>query len=168
MIRKRIAAAIVILLAFLLQTTVFQPIKLADAVPNLLLAVTITYGYLRGRTSGLVIGFVCGLLLDCMYGSVIGLYAFIFLPIGFVVGFCRKIYFTDSLILPIVLIASGDFAYCMYFYITEFLMRGRLHFWFYVLHKFLPEILYTTLVGVLVYGFLSRLDKKFDSKRKEI
>ena len=83
MIRKRIAAAIVILLAFLLQTTVFQPIKLADAVPNLLLAVTITYGYLRGRTSGLVIGFVCGLLLDCMYGSVIGLYAFIFLTIGF-------------------------------------------------------------------------------------
>lgn len=98
MIKKRILPVVMILAAFLLQTTVFQSIKLAGAVPNLLLVLTITYGYLRGRTSGLVIGFFSGLLLDCLYGSVIGLYAFIFMTIGFVVGFCKKIYFTDSLI----------------------------------------------------------------------
>ena len=167
MIKKQIVAAIMILLALLLQTTVFQSIKLADAVPNLLLVVTITYGYLRGRTSGLVIGFACGLLLDCMYGSVIGLYAFIFMTIGFVVGFCLKIYFTDSLLLPIMLIASGDFVYCLYFYVTEFLMRGRIHFIFYFVHKFLPEILYTTLVGVLVYELLAMFDRMLSRKRKE-
>ena len=167
MIKKRIVAAIMILLALLLQTTVFQSIKLANAVPNLLLVVTITYGYLRGRTSGLVIGFACGLLLDCMYGSVIGLYAFIFMTIGFVVGFCLKIYFTDSLLLPIMLIASGDFVYCLYFYVTEFLMRGRIHFIFYFVHKFLPEILYTTLVGVLVYELLAMFDRMLSKKRKE-
>lgn len=57
MIKKRILPVVMILAAFLLQTTVFQSIKLAGAVPNLLLVLTITYGYLRGRTSGLVIGF---------------------------------------------------------------------------------------------------------------
>ena len=72
MIKKRILPVVMILAAFLLQTTVFQSIKLAGAVPNLLLVLTITYGYLRGRTSGLVIGFLSGLLLDCLYGSVIG------------------------------------------------------------------------------------------------
>ena len=70
MIKKRILPVVMILAAFLLQTTVFQSIKLAGAVPNLLLVLTITYGYLRGRTSGLVIGFFSGLLLDCLYGSV--------------------------------------------------------------------------------------------------
>ncbi len=168
MIKKRVAAVIVIVLAFLLQTTVFHPIELAESVPNLLLAVTITYGYLRGRTSGLVIGFVCGLLLDCMYGSVIGLYAFIIMTIGFVVGFCRKIYFTDSLILPVSLMVAGEFVYFIYLYITEFLMRGRLHFVFYFLHKFLPEMLYTTLIGVLVYELLALLDRKLDNTGKEI
>ena len=64
MIKKRILPVVMILAAFLLQTTVFQSIKLAGAVPNLLLVLTITYGYLRGRTSGLVIGFFSGLLLD--------------------------------------------------------------------------------------------------------
>lgn len=60
MIKKRILPVVMILAAFLLQTTVFQSIKLAGAVPNLLLVLTITYGYLCGRTSGLVIGFFSG------------------------------------------------------------------------------------------------------------
>lgn len=168
MIRKKILAAIVILLAFLLQTTVFQSIKLADVVPNLMLVVTITFAYLRGRTSGQIIGFICGIMLDMLYGTVLGLYAFIFMTIGFCVGFCQKFYFTDRLVLPIVLIASGDFLYCFYYYVTEFLMRGRLHFWFFFIHRFLPEMSYTTLVGVVLYRLLAMAEASFCQKRKEV
>ena len=168
MIKRKLVSILVILLAFLLQTTVFRCLELADVVPNLLLVTTVTYAYLRGRTSGIVTGFFCGLMLDMMYGSVIGLYAFIFMTVGFVVGFCQKIYFRESLLLPAALIAGSDLLYGMFYYITEFLMRGRLHFAFYVIHKFLPEILYTTLVGVLVYELLAALEKLFDRKRKEI
>ena len=89
MIKKRILPVVMILAAFLLQTTVFQSIKVIGAVPNLLLVLTITYGYLRGRTSGLVVVF-SGLLLDCLYGSVVDYMHFIFMTIGFVVGFCKK------------------------------------------------------------------------------
>lgn len=83
MIRKKITAAIIILIGFLLQTSVFRSFELANVVPNMLLIVTVSYAYLRGRTSGLLIGFVCGLLLDMYCGSVMGLYAFIFMSIGF-------------------------------------------------------------------------------------
>ncbi len=168
MIKKKIWAAFIILLAFILQTTVFHTFALADVVPNLLLVVTITFAYLRGRTSGLIIGFVCGIMLDMQYGSVIGLYAFIFMTLGFIIGFCRKFYFTDSLLLPVVLIASGDFIYCLYYYITEFLMRGKIHLWFYFLHKFLPEMLYTTLVGVLLYRLLALVESCMDREKKEV
>ena len=82
MIKRRISTIIIILLAFLLQTTVFHKLALANVVPNLLLILTVCYSYMRGRTSGEVIGLVCGLMLDMMYGSVIGLYAFIFMTIG--------------------------------------------------------------------------------------
>lgn len=168
MIRKRIIAAAAILLAFLLQTTIFREIQLADVVPNLLLVVTITYAYLRGRTSGMIIGLVCGLMLDMMYGSVVGLYAFMTMTIGFAVGFCQKFYFTDQLLLPVLLIAAGDFVYSLYFYVTEFLMRGRLNFWFCFVHRFLPEMLYTTIVGILIYRLLAMADSLFARERKEI
>ena len=88
MIRKKVVAFLFILVAFLLQTTVFKIIALADVVPNLVLVVTVSYAYIRGRTSGIVIGFICGIMLDMMYGSLIGLYAFIFMTIGFFVGHC--------------------------------------------------------------------------------
>lgn len=168
MIRKRLIAFVFILLAFLMQTTIFKLIALADVVPNIMLVVTISYAYLRGRTSGLMIGFICGLMLDMMYGSVIGLYAFIFMTIGFLVGFCRKLYFTDSMLLPTVLIAMSDLVYCFYYYITEFLMRGRLHFLFYFVHKFLPEILYTTLVGIVLYRVIVGIEGKLTRTREEV
>lgn len=168
MIRKRLIAFVFIILAFLMQTTIFKLIALADVVPNIMLVVTISYAYLRGRTSGLMIGFTCGLMLDMMYGSVIGLYAFIFMTIGFLVGFCRKLYFTDSMLLPTVLIAMSDLVYCFYYYITEFLMRGRLHFLFYFVHKFLPEILYTTLVGIVLYRVIVGIEGKLTRTREEV
>lgn len=168
MIKKKVVVFIFMILALLMQTAIFRVIALADVVPNLLLVVVISYAYLRGRTSGLVIGFICGLMLDMIYGSVIGLYAFISMSIGFAVGFCQKVYFTDSMLLPTVLIAAGDLIYCAYSYITEFLLRGRLHFWFYFVHRFLPQILYTTLVGLVLYRLIAWIEGRFARSREEV
>lgn len=167
MIKKKIASLLVVILAFLLQTTIFQKLALADVVPNLLLVATVSYAYLRGRTSGILIGFLCGLLLDMGYGSVIGLYALILLSIGFVVGFCQKFYFREGLVLPIVLIASSSLVYDIYYYVTEFLVRARLNFSFYFVHKILPKAIYTTLVGIVAYKLIDTLDRKISSRREE-
>jgi rod shape-determining protein MreD len=114
-----------------------------------------------------VTGFFCGLMLDMMYGSVIGLYAFIFMTVGFCVGFCQKIYFRESLFLPAVLIAGSDLLYGLFYYITEFLMRGRIHFGFFFLHRILPEMIYTTIVGIIFFRILAWLEKILLSRRKE-
>ncbi|MCH5265643.1 MAG: rod shape-determining protein MreD [Lachnospiraceae bacterium] len=167
MIKRKAASVLIILIAFVLQTTVFQALALAEVVPNLLLVVTVCYAYLRGRTSGLINGFFCGLLMDMVYGSVVGLYAFIFMSIGFAVGFCRKIYFTDRLILPAVLITGSDLVYGIYYYVMEFLMRGRMNLGFYFLRVILPEVIYTALVGILVYRLLAALEPFFSPQRKE-
>lgn len=168
MIKKKVISIMFMVAAFLMQTTVFRALELADVVPNLLLTVTVSYAYLRGRTSGILIGFVCGIMLDMMYGSVLGLYAFVMMSIGFFMGFCRKFYFTDrSLSLPAVLIAVSDLLYGNYIYITEFLMRGKLHFGFYFVHRILPEIIYTALVGVAVYRLIAALERLLTLPEKE-
>lgn len=167
MIKRKLVSILMVLLAFLLQTTVFRVLELADVVPNLLLAVTVSYAYLRGRTSGIVTGFFCGLMLDMMYGSVIGLYAFIFMTVGFAVGFCQKIYFRESLLLPAVLLAGSDLLYGIFYYITEFLMRGRIHVGFFFLYRILPEMIYTVIAGILLFRIIVSLEKLVTSTRKE-
>lgn len=167
MIKRKIVTLFVIILAFIFQTTVFRTFELADVVPNLLLVVTVSYAYLRGRTSGILIGFFCGLMLDMMYGSVMGLYAFIFMSVGFLIGFCQKIYFRETLFLPAVLIAASDLVYGLFYYITEFLMRGRLHFGFYFLYRILPEMVYTAVVGILLFRILVSVERLLTAERKE-
>lgn len=167
MIKRKAASILAIVFAFIMQTSVFRVLELADVVPNLLLTVTVTYAYLRGRTSGIITGFFCGLMLDMMYGGVIGLYAFIFMTVGFIIGFCQKIYYRESLLLPVVLIAVSDLVYGVFYYITEFLMRGRLHFGFYFIHRILPEMIYTVVVGIVLFRILFSIEKRITSRRKE-
>lgn len=167
MIKRRISTVIIIIIAFLLWTTLFQSLKLANVAPNIMLAIVVCYAYMRGRTSGLMIGFLCGLLSDMMYGSVIGLYAFALMTIGFLCGYCQKVYFTDNYILPCVLVGNSDFAYGLYYYITEFLVRGRLSFGFYLSTVILPEMIYTMIIAVVLFRFLNMLERYVTEKRKE-
>ncbi len=167
MIKKRISTVIIIIIAFLLWTTLFQSLKLANVAPNIMLALVVCYAYMRGRTSGLMIGFLCGLLSDMMYGTVIGLYAFALMTIGFLCGYCQKVYFTDNYILPCVLVGISDFAYGLYYYVTEFLVRGRLSFGFYLSKVILPEMIYTMIITVVLFRFLNVLERYVTEKRKE-
>ena len=168
MIKRRISTIVIIFIGFILQTTALHAIKLADVVPNILLILTVCYSYMRGRTSGLLTGFLCGLLLDMQFGNVIGLYAFVFMTIGFLCGYCQKIYFTDNYILPCVLVGISDLFYGIYYYVTEFLVRGRLYFGFAFTSVILPEIIYTLTVSVLVFRLLNMLEKFLSEKKEEV
>jgi rod shape-determining protein MreD len=166
MIKRRILTILIVLIGYLFQTTTAHAFKLAYVVPNMMLILTVCYAYMRGRTSGILIGFLCGFLLDTQFGSVIGLYAFGFMTIGFLCGYCQKIYFTDNYILPCILVGISDLFYGLYYYVTEFLVRGRLYFDFAFLSKILPETIYTMLVSVIVFRLLNVLEK-FGTEKKE-
>ena len=81
-----------ILILFVIQTSTFHYFGLADIMPNLLLILVVSSAYMRGRLTGLGIGFFTGLLMDIVYGELIGLYAFIYMIIGYFTGYANKIY----------------------------------------------------------------------------
>ncbi len=166
MIKKKLTVMVTMLVAFLLQTTVFRHLALSDVVPNLMLVVTVSYAYLRGRTSGILVGLVCGLMLDMGYESVVGLCGLALMSIGFFVGFCKKFYFRNGLILPIILITVSDLLYGLYYYIVAFLIRAKTHFGFYFIHRILPEIIYTALVGVVYYYLIVIIEKRITTNRR--
>lgn len=70
-IKRIIFYILAVIVCFLLQTSVFEFLSLADVVPNILLILTVTMGFIRGKKTGIVIGFFCGLLIDIFSGSVI-------------------------------------------------------------------------------------------------
>ena len=109
--RRLIITALLILIAFLLQTTLFHEIAFGLAAPNLLLILTFIFGFMRGKKSGLLVGLFCGLLIDLFFSEVMGFNALVYMSIGYLNGFFNKIFYDEDVTLPIVLIVVSDLSY---------------------------------------------------------
>ncbi|EOS24280.1 rod shape-determining protein MreD [Lachnospiraceae bacterium 3-1] len=161
-LRRKLSVFLIIAICFLLQTTLFQALSFASISPNLLVVVTSSFGFMRGRKEGMWIGFFSGLLLDIFFGSVIGFYALIYAYIGYVNGFFRKMFFPDDIKLPLILIATSDFSCNIMVYLFLFFLRGKFRFNYYLLHIMLPELVYTILVTILLYFIILRINQKLE------
>ena len=159
MIRKWVSTILFIIVCYILQTTLFQNLQLANVVPNLLVITTTSAAYLRGQRDGLFTGLLCGLLSDMIFGSVLGLHALIYMFIGFVFGYTNNIYWGNHFSIPLILIGLSDLAYGFLYYIFEFLLRGRLHLLYYFKNIILPEAAYTVLVAVVFYQLFYTLNR---------
>ncbi len=160
--RRKLVIAVIIIACFLLQCTVFKTLAIASISPNLLIVVTAAFGFMRGQKEGLWVGFFSGILVDLVFGSVLGFYALGYMFIGFTNGFFRKFFFPDEVRLPIMLIALSDFGCNLVVYFILFWFRGRFHFAYYLLHTIMPELVYTMLVAILLYFILLKINQKLE------
>lgn len=147
---------------FLLQSTVFKKLSFGGISPNLLVIVTTSIGFMRGEKPGLIAGFLCGMFIDIFFGDVIGLYAMIYMYIGYLNGKFSRIFYPEDLKLPLGLITLSDLSYGMICYIVLFLLRGRLNFSYFFLHIILPETVYTIFMSIILYPVLLYLYKKLN------
>lgn len=152
--KRGIVTAILILLCFLLQCTVFRSLAFGGIVPNLLIVLTASFGFMHGERTGLLIGFFCGLLVDIFFASVIGFYAMLYMYIGYMNGKFSAIFYPQDIKLPIALILGSNFLYGIACYVIMFLLRGRFDFGYYLVHIILPEIVYTIVVTLLLYPLI--------------
>ena len=160
--RRVLISGILVILCFVLQTTVFKGIAFGGIVPNLMIILTASFGLMRGERTGLMFGFFCGLLSDIFFGSVIGLNAMIYMYIGYANGKFNRIFFPENIKLPMVLILVSDLVYGFAYYVILFLMRGRFHFTYYFIHIILPETVYTILVTLILYPAVLWINKKLE------
>ena len=160
--RRKIVVFFIIVICFLLQSTLFQAWALASVSPNLLVVVTSSFGFMRGRKEGMWIGFFCGLLLDIFFGSVVGFYSLLYMYIGYINGFFRKRFFPEDIKLPIILISASDLVCNLLVYVFLFLMRGRFRFGYYLIHIILPELVYTIVITVFLYFIILNINRKLE------
>lgn len=156
---RKIAIAFIIIIGFLLQGTVFARISMAGIVPNILIIITSSFGFMRGKNEGLIIGFFCGLILDVFFGEILGFYALVYLVIGYLNGFFKSIFYPEDIKLPMILISASELTYCFICFVFLFMLRGKFNIGYYFLHIFLPEIAYTILVTLILYKLILKVNE---------
>ena len=162
-ILKGFLIALVIIVGFILQTSVFTGIALAGVVPNIMIILTATLGFMRGQKTGAMSGLFCGLLVDTYAGYYFGTYALIYMLLGFLSGLFNRIYYGDSVRLPLLVVSVMDLLYGRAVFIFLFFIRHRTDFVFYFLNIMMPEMVYTVVVTLFVYVAMYRFNLFLDS-----
>lgn len=164
--RRKILLTITILICFVLQCTVFRSLAFGGIIPNLMIILTSSFGFMRGEREGLIIGFICGLLCDILHGDILGFYALVLMYIGFINGkFCR-LFYPEDIKLPIALIIVSDLTYGIICYSLQFLLRGKFDFPYYFTKVILPEAVYTIIVTIFIYPVVLKMNSWLESKEK--
>ncbi len=129
--KRKLVVGLLIFICFLLQCTVFHAFAFGNIVPNLMLILTASFGFMRGEKSGLLIGFFSGLFIDIFFGEVLGFYALLYMYIGYTNGKFNRIFYPEDIKLPMALIIVSDLFYGVTCYILLFLMRTKFQLLFY-------------------------------------
>ena len=143
-----------ILIFFVLQTTVFPMLKISSIIPNILIILVSCSGFMQGDREGMFVGFACGLLLDVCSFDIFGFYTILYMLIGYLNGLLHNFFYLKDLKIPAIMIISSDLVCCFFTYFFLFLFRSRFEFGFYFLNIILPEVVYTVLVAVIIYPLL--------------
>ncbi len=165
---RAILVGILVIISYVLQTTCSHALSMGVVSPNLLMIFVCSYALLRGKKEGMYVGFAIGILVDLYFGyyDVVGINAFIYMMIGFVVGFFHDILYLEDILIPIAVVAVCDFVYNFIYYIVTFLLRNKLDFVYYIKAIILPEVIYTVFFTVFIYRLLMYLNKKLEAFEK--
>jgi rod shape-determining protein MreD len=77
---------LVVLSAAVLQRGFFAQVRVAQVAADVLLVMAVLGGLIGGPERGSVVGFVCGLAMDLLVGTPLGLIALTYCIVGFVAG----------------------------------------------------------------------------------
>lgn len=158
---KMILYAVLVLACFIIQTTVMINFTIK---PNLLLIVTCLAGFLYGDYDGMYVGMLSGLLIDIYYSPLIGFSMLIFIVLGFFSSLSGRIFYKNQILFPIGLMAFTDFIYNFYFYVFRMLLRKKIDFGNYISRVFVPEIISSLIVTVIIYFVLFKFNEKLFMK----
>ena len=160
---KRISIyALLILGAFIIQTSVFPLVTFFSSVPNLLLILTFSFGFIYGSMTGMICGLFAGLLMDLFYTGPFGFYSLIFVCCGYVNGIFTRYYYDDFITLPLLLCGANEIIYNLYIFVFRFFMRGKFDLLYYMLRIVLPELVFSLIVTLIVYRVFLKVGKKLD------
>ena len=164
--RRIIFNFILVIVGFILQTTIFRALDFGDIAPNIMMVIVASTGFMKGDKPGLLVGFFSGLLIDIFFGNYLGFFALIYMYIGFIMGKLHAIFFSQNLAIPIVFITISDFIFGFICYVLMFLFRNKYDIGYYMVTIVIPEMVYTAIVAIFLYPIILRINTSIDEKEQ--
>lgn len=164
--KRKVTTFIIILISFLLQSTILPHFLFASVGPNLLIIVTSAFGFMRGKKEGIFVGLVCGIFIDVFWGTSLGFNMLLFMVIGYMNGSFHRLFYDDDIKLPIGLIGVSEFLYGIITCFCIYVLRGDFAFMTHLVHIILPELVYTILATLVLYQIILHINKRLETEEQ--
>ena len=163
--RRGILWTVVVLVALVLQSTVFAQITLLKAQPDLMYLLTVLVALLEGPASGAVVGFAGGLAEDFLLTQPKGITALTLTLLGYAVGKVRQYIVSPSALVPVIMVFAGTAVGIMFDGLVKFLLGQLDEGWGFQLQIALLTGLYNAILTPLVFPLVRRLAESSRAKR---
>lgn len=161
--------SMILLISNILQSTVFDVIRIRGISPNFNIIIIVSFALLRGSTEGSIVGFCAGLLTDTVFGTSRGYLAIVGALIGYFSGKFHEDFYSENLVLPFVLTLISTIVYG-FASSLPFLLRGKLNYIYFIRSIIIPETIYTVILSIIVYQLVyvinRAIEKSEHTKRK--
>lgn len=151
LLKKNLLAIIGLILALLLQVTIFSYHTIWGITPDFLLVIVVISGFHSGHKAGVYLGAGAGLFQDVFFSIYTGIYTPVKIFMGVLSATAGKLVFKENYILPplIVFLFSG-----IQFLLVDFFSRGigfsRSIFQM-LRYPILPEATINAFIGLILY-----------------
>ena len=167
-ILSKVLSGILVLFSLVLfQSLLSGVVTIAGIKPDLAIIILVYLALTRGRSYGMVFGFLIGFLSDVFTPGTLGLGALVKCLIGFTLGSFKDNLYLESLyskgaVVFLTLILNDS----LYYTITTGLSDST----FRVLSRYsLPSALYTSVIGMLIFLLAARIhQERLDAERSAV
>ncbi len=142
---------IILILNFILQTTVFKHFSIIGVVPNTALIIVVIFALLRGKYKGAFTGLIAGLLQDILFAKIIGINALIYFLLGYVVGVLGDKVFKESLMLAFLTMLGSTLIYHIAYYLFMIFLSRDISFITMIKDIAIKEMIYNSILTILIY-----------------
>ncbi len=146
--------ALMLLVNFILQSTVFQYIAIMDIMPDFALVIVVAVSILIGNRRGAVVGATAGIIQDIVYGKPVGITALSYMLAGYIVGEYSGRVFKERLVVPVFFTAGATLLKYFISIFFNYVLGVPTGIPVYIRHYIPVELIYNCAVSALLYRVL--------------
>lgn len=163
---KKIGVSIIFLVAFILiyflQVGVFSHLPIAGVMPNLFVILILYIGLFANAINAIGFAIIIGLFLDLLYGNTIGVSAIMLCIIGYLGSYFDKNFSKENKVTILLMAIGSTIIYEFGFYVLNGLILQYNFEWFKFIRILIFEIIYNSLITILLYPLIQFTGYKVD------
>ena len=153
-----VGTLIVLLISYILETTLLASINFFGAAPKLVLVIIICYSMVCGKEKGAVIGIISGLFVDIFSNGAFGINILLYTYSAAIAGALSDRVFGKNAITSVVITFIVSFVYGTIFAFAMYILKIDRNMIYLIFAYFLPMSVYNAILSFFMYLLVENMN----------